>query len=520
MQLTEEQTRILDFVRSAGGGKPVRHVLLHAYAGAGKSFILSEIARLLPGPGLYLAFNQAIVQDIRQKLPPHFKAMTTHQLALEGLPRDVAKRVRASLDQDRGRVALPQILDKVEGLRSIKKDGLAIAGIAMRTMSNFCGSGDVRMGPQHVPAIPKRWKSEDIVQYADHIWNAMLDFRIPVTHDFYFKAWTLMGQSLPYFHRLVDEAQDTNPALLGSLFHQPQGVTWWAGDPYQSIYSWRGAMDALSHVGKQDQTHSDYLTRSFRFGDAPADLASRLLSVLGEDRPVQGTGHTEISAAPMESRNPRPFLQGVAPGKGLAPGRAAPGRGFSTLAWVSFSNVTLLDVALQCIEQGLSFHIVGQGRDEKSLIYAAMKLKSGKPDPKGPLSAYRQWSELEEEAASVPDGDAAKLLKLYRHPGFGAILDALNRGENRESDAQVVLTTAHRAKGREWDCVVIDSDLDANTEPTPAQIRKKRRFFLEGDDLRFDNREDIHLRYVAFTRGRKHLHVGCLNLYHWWAKAF
>ncbi|MBU2769414.1 ATP-binding domain-containing protein, partial [Acidithiobacillus ferrivorans] len=107
---------------------------------------------------------------------------------------------------------------------------------------------------------------------------------------------------------------------------------------------------------------------------------------------------------------------------------------------------------------------------------------------------------------------AAKLLKLYRHPGFGSILDALNRGESRESDAQVILTTAHRSKGREWDCVVIDSDLDASAEPTPAQIRKKRRFFVEGDDLRFDNREDIHLRYVAFTRGRKHLHVGCPNL--------
>ena len=507
MQLTYEQSRILDFVRSGGSGVTVRHVLLHAYAGAGKSFILSEIARLLPGPGLYLAFNQAIVQDIRQKLPSHFKAMTTHQLALEGLPRDISKRVRASLDQDRGRVALPLILDKVEGLHPAKgfpqKDGLAIAGIAMRTLSNFCGSGDPQMGPQHLPAMPNRWKKEDLVQHANHIWDAMLNFRIPITHDFYFKAWTLMDQPLPYFHRLVDEAQDTNPALLGSLFHQPQGVTWWAGDPYQSIYSWRGAMDALSHIGKQDQTHSDYLTRSFRFGDAPADLASRLLAVLGETRPVQGTGQTEITYASLESRNPRPFLQG-----------------FSTMAWVSFSNVTLLDVALQCIEHGLSFHIVGQGRDEKSLIYAAMKLKSGKFDPKGPLSAYRQWSELEEEAASVPDGDAAKLLKLYRHPGFGSILDALNRGESRESDAQVILTTAHRSKGREWDCVVIDSDLDASAEPTPAQIRKKRRFFVEGDDLRFDNREDIHLRYVAFTRGRKHLHVGCPNLYQWWAKAF
>ena len=318
------------------------------------------------------------------------------------------------------------------------------------------------MGPQHLPAMPNRWKKEDLVQHANRIWDAMLNFQIPITHDFYFKAWTLMDQPLPYFHRLVDEAQDTNPALLGSLFHQTQGVTWWAGDPYQSIYSWRGAMDALSHIGKQDQTHSDYLTRSFRFGDAPADLASRLLSVLGESRPVHGTGQTEITYASLESRNPRPFLRGFAPGKG-----------FSTMAWVSFSNVTLLDVALQCIEHGLSFHIVGQGRDEKSLIYAAMKLKSGKFDPKGPLSAYHKWSELEEEAASVPDGDAAKLLKLYRHPGFGSILDALNRGENRESDAQVILTTAHRSKGREWDCVVIDSDLDASTEPdTRANSQK------------------------------------------------
>ena len=500
MQLTEEQARILDFVRSAGGGKAVRHVLLHAYAGAGKSFILSEIARLLQGPGLYLAFNQAIVQDIRQKLPPHFKAMTTHQLALDSLPQDIARRVRSSLDQDRGRVALPLILDHVKGFP--QKDGLSIAGIAMRTLSNFCGSADLQIGPQHIPVLPHRWKKEDMVQHAGRLWEAMLNFQIPITHDFYFKAWTLMGQSLPYFHRLVDEAQDTNPALLGSLFNQPQGVTWWAGDPYQSIYSWRGAVDALQVIGKQDQTHADYLTRSFRFGDAPANLASRLLSVLGEKRPVEGTGETQITYAPLESRNPRPFL-----------------RHFPQVAWISFSNVTLLEVAMQCIEQGLSFYIVGQGRDEKSLIYAAIKLKDGKFDPKGPLSAYRQWSELEEEAASVPDGDAAKLLKLYRHPGFGSILDALNRSEKQEHQAQVVLTTAHRAKGREWDCVTIDADLDASAEPTPAQIRKKRRFFLEDDTLCFDNREDIHLRYVAFTRGRKRLYVGCPNLYHWWEKA-
>jgi hypothetical protein len=499
MQLTEEQARILEFVRNGGNGAAIQHVLLHAYAGAGKSFILSEIAKLLPGPGLYLAFNQAIVQDIRQKLPKHFQAMTTHQLALQGLPPDVAKRVRQSLDVEGGRVALPQVLDRVEGFP--KKNGLIIAGYALQALRNFCGSADLQIDERHIPPMPRRFREEDMVAHTNRIWDAMLNFRLPITHDFYFKAWSLMGQPLAFPHRMVDEAQDTNPALLSILFRQAQGVTWWAGDPYQSIYSWRGAVDALHRVGEQSGTHSDYLTRSFRFGDAPADLASKLLETLGETRPVQGTGTTDIQFVPIQKRDPAPFL------------RETP-----QLAWVSFSNVPLLDVAMHCIEEGISFHIVGQGREEKGLIYAAMNLKNGKPDPKGPLAAYASWQDLLDEAESVPDGDAAKLIKLYRHPGFGAILDALNRGERREQDAQVILTTAHRSKGREWDVVIIDSDLDAPLEPTRAQIKKHRRFFLQdGKELRFDTREDIHLRYVAFTRGRKHLLVGCPNLFRWWS---
>lgn len=502
MQFTEEQARILEFVRNGGNGAALQHVLLHAYAGAGKSFILSEIAKLLPGPGLYLAFNQAIVQDIRRKLPKHFHAMTTHQLALQGLPPDVSKRVRESLERDAGRVALPQVLDRVEGFP--KRNGLVIAGYALQTLRNFCGSGDPQIDSRHVPPMPRKFRDEDMVQHTSRIWDAMLNFQLPITHDFYFKAWSLMGQNLPFFHRMIDEAQDTNPALLSALFQQNQGVTWWAGDPYQSIYSWRGAVDALRRVGEQSGTHSDYLTRSFRFGDAPADLASKLLETLGEQRPVEGTGTTDVEFVSIQkNRNPRPFLQ------------QAP-----QLAWVTFSNVPLLDVAMHCIEEGVSFHIVGQGREEKGLIYAALKLKDGKPDPKGPLAAYASWQDLLDEAESVPDGDAAKLVKLYRHPGFGAILDALNRGEKREQDAQVILTTAHRAKGREWDVVIIDPDLDASLEPTRAQIKKKRRFFLQDDgELRFDSREDIHLRYVAFTRGRKRLLVGCPNLFGWWKKA-
>ncbi|MBN6739027.1 UvrD-helicase domain-containing protein [Acidithiobacillus sp. MC6.1] len=500
MQLTIEQQRVLDFVDQQRDQR-VAHILLHAYAGAGKSFILTEIAKRLNGTGIYLAFNEAIVSDIKRKLPGHFTAMTTHKLALQQLPEDVRKRVRESLNRDGGRIQIPVITARIPGFNG--PNGMSLAGFALRTIRQFCGSVDAMMSTRHVPTLlPRRIRADEVLHGAQAIWDAMLNFKLPITHDFYFKAWTLMNAPIPYDHRLMDEAQDTNPALLHLMFQQKHGVSWWAGDPYQSIYSWRGAVDALTHVGKQKNTHADYLTRSFRFGNAPAALATRLLETLGEKRPVQGTGETAVRLISGESRNPSLFT-----------------RQEHQITWLAFSNVTLLDVAMNCIDCGLSFHIVGQGKDEKSLIYAAMKLKSGKPDAKGPLSAYHQWSELEEEAEHYPGGDASHLLRLYRHPGFGAVLDGLNRGTASEADAQVVLSTAHRAKGREWNCVVIDRDMDATADaPTRSQEKKKRRFFVDTDGLHFDNREDIHLRYVAFTRARKHLLVACPVLYEWWQK--
>ncbi|MDR7927121.1 UvrD-helicase domain-containing protein [Acidithiobacillus thiooxidans] len=502
MPLTQEQSEILNFVQPQNCNG-LSHVLLHAYAGSGKSFILREIAKKLPGPGIYLAFNRAIVADIQKTLPAHFTAMTTHQLALQSIQKTdpiIYKQIASSLREDGGRVPLPLLVQKVSGFPA--RNGLVMAGYVMQGIRNFCNAPDRLMDARHLPDLPARIKKADVLDLSHKTWEAMLRFQIPVTHDFYFKAWTLMDAAaqLPYAHRLVDEAQDTNPSLLGLMFRQRQGITWWAGDPYQSIYSWRGAVDALNAIAQESGIHEGHLTQSFRFGDAPADMATQLLSTLGEKRPVRGTGTTDIQFAPLKSRDAAPFL-----------------RKYPKVAWVAFNNVSLLDVAMHCIERGITFHIVGQGREEKSLIYAAMKLKSGKPDAKGPLSMYAQWSELENEAHSVPDGEAAKLIKLYRHPGFGALLDGLQRGTRSESEAQVILTTAHRSKGREWDCVIIDPDMDARDQPTLAQCRKKRRFFVDSEGLHFDNREDIHLRYVAFTRARKLLLMGTPNLFQWWS---
>ena len=79
-------------------------------------------------------------------------------------------------------------------------------------------------------------------------------------HDGYLKLWSLASPELPYNFILLDEAQDTNDAVLSVLQKERNRVVY-IGDRYQQIYSWRGAINAMSKVG---DAHFTTLTQSFR----------------------------------------------------------------------------------------------------------------------------------------------------------------------------------------------------------------------------------------------------------------
>ena len=111
---------------------------------------------------------------------------------------------------------------------------------------------------------------------------------MPLGHNGYLKLWTLTGPVLNTDYILLDEAQDTNPVVLGVLAGQRAQVVY-VGDPYQQIYEWRGAINAMDKMPGCEQTA---LTQSFRFGEAIAAEASRLLATLGEHRLLRGNPET------------------------------------------------------------------------------------------------------------------------------------------------------------------------------------------------------------------------------------
>jgi superfamily I DNA/RNA helicase/RecB family exonuclease len=102
-----------------------------------------------------------------------------------------------------------------------------------------------------------------------------------------------------YRYVLVDEFQDTSPAQarLGELLSGPTGNLTVTGDPYQSIYSFRGA--ELRNISDFEESHSDFkrivLEGSFRVPESIMTAALRVISsgqLPGSAGPVQPAGHT------------------------------------------------------------------------------------------------------------------------------------------------------------------------------------------------------------------------------------
>ncbi|MFO7298752.1 MAG: ATP-dependent DNA helicase [Actinomycetes bacterium] len=91
------------------------------------------------------------------------------------------------------------------------------------------------------------------------------------------------GHETPFRYVLVDEYQDTTPAQaeMARLLAEPHGNLTVAGDPYQSIYSFRGA--ELSNIAAFADAERIVLAESFRVPQAIMEAALRVVS--GADLP-------------------------------------------------------------------------------------------------------------------------------------------------------------------------------------------------------------------------------------------
>src|SRR3954454_1780861 len=255
---------------------PAGSLRVLAFAGSGKTTALRLLAGADPSPALYLAYNKAAQLQARARFPAHVACRTVHSLAYRAtrmfeqqhrLERRLAAREVAGL------LAIPAL----DGLRPSFWAYCAIAAVRAFTHG---AAREIDAG--HLPPLPRGPdRAEAVLAWARRLWGLMSDptEAVPLEHDAYLKLWHLRGARLPAGAGVLylDEAQDANPVTLAVLEAQGR-PTVWVGDPWQSVYRFRGSVDAMRMIDAPQR----HLSRFWRFGEGLAGVARAILAHTGQ----------------------------------------------------------------------------------------------------------------------------------------------------------------------------------------------------------------------------------------------
>ncbi|MEV7283009.1 UvrD-helicase domain-containing protein [Streptomyces sp. NPDC093252] len=479
MKPTDEQTAAADAFHAGD------HLVLQAGAGTGKTTTLTLLARATPRRGRYLAYNRAIAQHARTCFPATVQCKTAHALAYAAVGHRYTRRLGAprrpawQTGRALGITGTLRIGDREVTQR-------ALSNAVLRTVTRFCHTGDTKITGHHVPTLRglddiglHTELAAHVLPFAHRAWADLQntdDGAVRFDHDHYLKIWALTRPRIDADFLLLDEAQDTNPVIeqvfLGQRDHAQLVMV---GDSAQAIYQWRGAKDVMTGFEGTQLT----LSQSFRFGPELADEANRWLRLA--DSPIRLSGTPSV---PTELRIVT-----------------------SPDAVVCRTNVGAMTQVMRLMTAGTRVALAGGGDSLRALAQAARSLKEGRRTHHPELLLFPSWGELQDYAANDPDGcDLQPFVCLVDTHGTDAILAAVAALVG-EQHAQTTVTTAHKAKGREWPRVKIAEDFTPADDPRPGTAAEQNPRPVDDGEAR--------LAYVAVTRTRRQLDIGGLA----WARA-
>lgn len=452
-KLTPEQESIV--------GSEAQTLVVNAFAGTGKTTTLVDYAKARPNRSfVYLAFNRAVKEEAEKRFPRNVQCVTTHGLAY----KHFGYIFKDKLGQP-----------KPASISKMFKCSFAVADAACNTLNNYLYSSDINLDiDRHLQrGMLTNHSAENAFVVAQNIWKKMQDVSnvyVRMPHDGYLKLYQLSNPKIITNIIMVDEAQDSNNMVIDIVSRQSARKLF-IGDENQSIYGFRKAVDALNKVEADEKL---YLTSSFRFGSGIATLATLLLrDWKGEARSVKGLGSSKTRFSVDETK-PHAVL--------------------------ARTNSGLFDAAIKALSSGNPFGYLGGHEGYRlDMVLDAWHLKKGFVtkivDPT--ILLFKSYSEMENYAESIDDKEIKMLLRVvekYRDEIPSLIQDLKNKSQKDLRGQEIILTTAHKSKGQEFDSVVLLDDY--------CDLK------VEQDDNNVDiipSTEDINILYVAATRAINNL---------------
>lgn len=473
---TPEQVAIVEAVKAS-----TESIMISALAGAAKTTTLQLICEALPPqPILSLAFNKRIAVEMEKRLPGHVKCQTLNSLGHRVWGTAVGKR----LVLDTGKI-YNIVKGKVDALKQRdKSEAYEVFSELLQTVRAARVAGYIPEGkfPQakrlvdhdefwittnqnsfeDFTTLMQDLVEESLFECIQQSYKGMIDF----DDQIYMPA--LFGGQFPKFPRLlVDEYQDLSPLnheMLRKLF---AGCLIGVGDPFQSIYGFRGAVQSgMARSTAEFSMREMSLSTSFRCPIEVVKLArERAPHMQYPDWAKPG------SVTYLDEWGPQNIPDGA--------------------AVICRNNAPLFKLAIQLLASGRGINLVGRDIGP-ALIKVLKKLGDLHMPSSEVLNAIDNWEtdQLRKSKNAAGTHDRAECLRVFAvtGPDLGAAI-AYAEGIFK-AEGPVQLLSGHKSKGLEWESVI---HLDPWRVPS--------RFAESPEALE----QEANLKYVITTRSKDSL---------------
>src|SRR3974390_1761097 len=473
LDATEEQELIVDKVLTQKN-----NLIINALAGAAKTSTLEFICKYHPViPILSLAFNKRIAVEMEKRLPGNVKCATLNAIGHRAWSATCVKKL--TLDDKKSYNILKELVDelrpskreeaydtfgdtlkliKEETIRGYIPNGLHPHARRLCSSDKFWGTTEEECEPNQVALV-----DEAVTISIKQSYNGLIDF------DDQIYMPTLFGGTFPQFPLvLVDEAQDLSPinhAMLEKIVTQRIIAV---GDPWQSIYGFRGAVaNGMESLKRRFEREKLTISVSFR---CPIQVVKNAHNRVPHMRWPAWAKEGEVSVLPIWSAQKIPDYSAI----------------------ICRNNAPLFSCALDLLRYGRGIHLVGSDLGP-ALVKALRKMGEDSMDRMEVHTAISRGEAEKLKKSRSPGAvkDKADCLRVFAD--FGDNLgQAIRYAETLfATKGPIQLLSGHKSKGLEWETVY---HLDPWRIPSP--------FAEEGGE---SYEQELNVRYVIETRAKHSL---------------
>ena len=474
---TPEQTEIIAAARSTPD-----NLLVNALAGAAKTTTLEMVCHTITDiPILSLAFNKRIADEMQKRLPGHVEVRTLNALGHRVWMKAIGKRVSIdtkkshtilttairALPKARQEEAWDDMSDTLSWLRAAKRDGYVPA--KWQPSSRF-NAGTMKEWLAPYPEEPSDLQCELIDAAMDASIEASYAGGLDFDDQIYMPV--CFGASWPRFPLvLIDEFQDLNALQHEMLANLVGKRLIGVGDPWQSIYGFRGAKQNGMAAARERWTMRELpLSTTFRVPRLGVERAwFRVPHMRWRD------GAPEGHIATLENWNEDDVPDGS--------------------AIICRNNAPLFRTGLRLLSRGRHIKLIGLDIGA-GLLRILKKLGPLDMDHPQMLGAIERWQSAALATAKSAEtvyekAECLRVLVAPQHDDW-QLRHAIIRSESLfKQEGPIQLMSGHKAKGLEYETVF---HLDPWRVPS--------RFAREGTE---EWEQEQNVRYVIETRFKENL---------------